>query len=110
MSETEHKTGKLKPCEMRGTIEETCKAILAENGFNDLSYYRSYQEQLEDEFYRKYYVSENCVYEVYSEDKNQDDDIFNASKNADGTINFEIKYYNGGCSFNEALGEAMKTI
>lgn len=35
-------------------------------------------------------------------------ECFNSTENEDGTIDFEVKYYNGGCSFNEAIEEALK--
>lgn len=39
-----------------------------------------------------------------------DDDIFNATQNLDGTIDFHVMYYNGGCSFNEAIEEAISNM
>ncbi len=36
------------------------------------------------------------------------DDISESRINEDGTIDFEIRYYRDGCSFNEALGDAIK--
>jgi len=34
-------------------------------------------------------------------------DIFRSSKNEDGTIDFEVKYYNGGCGFDGAIEYAI---
>lgn len=93
---------------MDGTIEETCKAILSEMGIDDHKFCDSYREKLEDEGYRKYFITDAAVYEVEAEEKDPDDDIFRATKNEDGSIDFEVKYYNGGCSFNEALDEAIR--
>lgn len=110
MSETEHKIGKLKPCEMKGTVEETCEVILSEMGIHDHEFCDSYREKLEDVGYRKYFITNSTVYEVEAKEKDPDDDIFIATKNEDGSIDFEVKYYNGGCSFSEALEEATKGI
>ena len=33
-----------------------------------------------------------------------------ADLNDDGTIDFEVKFYNGGCSLNEALDKAIDNI
>jgi len=110
MSEIEHKTGKLKPCEMRGTVEETCKAILSEMGIDDHKFCDSYRKKLEDEGYRKYFITDTAVYEVGGRDKDPYGDIYNATKNEDGSIDFEVRYYRGGWSFNEALEEAIKVI
>ena len=51
---------------------------------------------------------DGLVYTVEKEYVAGDEDIFRSSINDDGTINFEVKYYNGGCSFNEAVEEALK--
>ena len=49
-------------------------------------------------------------YEVLEKDFNDgDDDYFIAKKNND-VIEFSVRYYNGGCSFNEALSTAIKNI
>ena len=39
-----------------------------------------------------------------------DEDIFNAHDNGDGTIGYEVMYYNGGCSFNEAIEYALEDM
>ena len=38
------------------------------------------------------------------------EDIQNAHDNGDGTIDYEVMYYNGGCSFNEAIEYALDDI
>ena len=53
-------------------------------------------------------LNKNYAYVIISEDDIDDyADIFHASKNEDGTIDFLLKYYNGGCSFDEALITAI---
>ena len=37
-----------------------------------------------------------------------EDDIFEIKKNEDGSFDYILSYYNGGCSFNEALDYAFK--
>ena len=39
-----------------------------------------------------------------------DSDIFNAHDNNDGTIDYEVLYYNGGCSFDEAVEYAIDNM
>ena len=56
-------------------------------------------------------LNKNYAYVVISEDDIDDyADIFNASKNEDGTIDFLLKYCNGGCSFDEALTTAINKM
>lgn len=64
-----------------------------------------------DDIYDHYYNAveiDGMVYTVEKTDIDPDYDIFNSTKNEDGTIDFEVKYYNGGCGFNEAIDEALK--
>ena len=37
------------------------------------------------------------------------DDILRANRNDDGTVDFEIKYYNGGMGFREAIEESLSS-
>lgn len=40
----------------------------------------------------------------------EDQDISIASKNPDGTIDFTLQFYNGGCGFEEAFEEAVDKV
>lgn len=63
-----------------------------------------------DDIYDHYYKAveiDGMVYTVEKESYELNDDIFESKKNDDGTIDFEVKYYNGGCGFNEAIDEAL---
>jgi len=65
-------------------------------------------ECLLDQHHREYAVHNDKIYEVHIEEQDPDpNDIFNATHDPDGTINFVIRYYNGGCGFNEAIGYAL---
>lgn len=108
MSETEHRVGKLTPVEINGTIEETAEAILKADGVEPKEYYDTFLDQLEDVGYRQYVITDGKIYKVDMAEIDPYNDIFNATHNEDGTIDFEVKYYNGGCSFNEAIEEAIK--
>jgi len=56
-------------------------------------------------------LNNNDAYVIIHEDSIDDyQDIYNASKNEDGTIDFLLRYYNGGCSFDEALTTAIKNM
>lgn len=92
MSNTEHHTGILIPTGK--TVKE----------------YTQSDDDLYENHYRKCFEIEGMVYEIKSTEIDADSDIFKAKRNANGTIDFEIKYYNGGCDFNEALDAAIKNI
>ncbi len=101
MSETEINKGKLNPTGK--TVEQYM------NGKEIPDYCDSLEEAFVDLFYRKAYCYKGFVYEIELEGY-EDDDIFESSKNEDGSINFLLKYYNGGCGFSEALDYATNKL
>lgn len=88
MSETEHRKDTLKP---------TGKTL------------KQYAPQVDDIYDLDGAAVEidGLIYEVEETRFEPYDDIFESSKNEDGSINFEVKYYNGGCGFQEAIGYAL---
>lgn len=92
------------------TLEEQCKRIVNDltDGEIDMSYYDTFKDALFDEFYNKYYVHENDLYAVEREEYDGQDIFKGERKNKN--INFHVQYYNGGCSFSEALDKVMSDI
>jgi hypothetical protein len=111
MSETEHNVGTLTPVKIEVDAETTAQEILLSMGVKpDLKYFETYLEQLSDEGYRKYYISDGKIYKVSYKDIGESADIFEATERADGVIEFQTRFYNGGCSFDEALDYALKKV
>ena len=114
MSETVHYTGKLQLVHKipNETLEEQCKRILTEHNYFELNgYCDSWREMLCEELYERYVISCGEVYKVIEKNhKGMDNDVFNAHDNKDGTIDYEVMYYNGGCSFNEAIEIALENM
>lgn len=114
MSEMVHYTGKIAPVGKLSneTLEEQCKRILEEHKYLALSKYcDSWREMLCDKLYEKYVIAGGEVYKVIEKNhRDMDEDIFDAHDNGDGTIDYEVMYYNGGCSFNEAIGYALEDM
>lgn len=110
MSETVHYKGILKKVEKQDgeTLEEQCKRLLENKELP--SYCDSYEEYILDEYYREIVIHKGVIYRVEKEGVDPDGDFFNASIKENGEIEFEVRYYNGGCSFNEAIEEAIKKI
>lgn len=89
------------------TLEDQCKRIV---GYEISDYWESYVEYVQSE-HPMYFINNGNLYEIVEEREISDDeDIFIAIPNGDGTINFELKYYNGGCSMEEALNIAFKKM
>lgn len=110
MSSTVHYKGILKKVErLEGeSLEEQCKRLLENKELP--SYFDSYQEYLTDLFYKSMVIHNDTIYKAEKEEIDPDNDIFNATLKDNGEIEFEVRYYNGGCSFDEAIEEAFKNI
>lgn len=106
MSEIEHYVGKLIPV-LDKTAEDIC---LQEYGKEELDdYYDSWEEMLEDISYRDGYVLVgNIIYKTELKEFDDYDSIFEGEMNPDGSISVQAKFYNGSCSFTEALGNCIK--
>lgn len=92
MSETVHYKGKLTP------TGKTLQEIDPDAG------------NIYDLGYKEYVVIDGAIYKADYREIDDYDDILNASKNEDGTYDFEVKYYNGGCGFNEAIDIAIDRL
>lgn len=106
MSETVYYKGKLKKVKRLDgeSLEEQCERIFGENETAEY-YYDSYIEALTEER-ENFLVLENILFEVERKYVNTDDDIFKMKMNGHGEFEFEVKYYNGGCFFEEAIEKA----
>ncbi len=107
MSEMVHYKGKLHKIEKvnNETLEEQCKRVL---DIDELpKYYNTYEEKLLCES-EEYITYNGALYSATKENIDLDSDIFLSSEDKNGIINFEVKYYNGGCGFREAIEYALK--
>lgn len=112
MSEYEHVKGKIQKIKfLNCDFEENCRQVLLENDIVPDPDYSGdeepYQMQLDDELYKEVIIYNNNLYKVIESEDVDDYDIFEASVNKDMSINFEVCFYNVGCSFEEAIGIAI---
>lgn len=56
------------------------------------------------------YVNNSLFTVVEKEQKSDEYDIFDAVDNGDGTYDYHVMYYNGGCGFDEAVELALNKI
>jgi len=110
MSEMEAYTGTLEEVKLDPgqTIEDKMKEIVDKNGLTiDESFHDDVEEYFRETFYNEYIILDGKIFKI----KNlEDGDIYQAKKNPDNTINFTVRYYNGGCSFEEAIEKACKNL
>jgi len=55
------------------------------------------------DFYEKYVIYDDILYSVKKNRLDPEQSLFMAHRNDDGTVDFEVRYYNGGTSFDEAI-------
>ena len=118
MSETVHYKGKLRKIEVddidafkKETVENYLKTAPTPSWYNE----NDYAEFFEDNFYDTYIVNNGIVYEVLNQDNiDSDSDIFIANTNSEGTIDYDVMYYSGGCGcgcgFGKAIEEALNRM
>ena len=114
MSETVHYRGVATRIEQPNnkTLMEVAEGILKERNKQIDDYYKDAIECLCDEFYGEYfyYPATQTLYSITKEELDAYDDIIIADKKEDGTIEYELKYYNGGVGFDECLEEAFDKL
>lgn len=114
MSETVQYKGKLREIRRKDdeTLQQLAEHILIETKKTPIpDYYNGdFLECLLEEGYYDYVKINNKLYTVDKEQFDDHDDIFIASKNEDESIDFHLKFYNGGCSFSEAINEAITNM
>lgn len=106
MSETESRVGKLKKLDVdvNKFIEEFIGDVEIPN------YYDTKMEYFRDEYYEKFIIHGGVLYEVIEDTSfDAEIDIFEATEK-DGIISYTLQYYNGGCSYDEAIGYALDKL
>ena len=113
MSDYEQHIGRAIPVqsEINESLEDMAKSILKTKGITELpSYNNTYVECLADECYKEYAQVDGVLYKLEEEEVDPYDDITYAKKNPDGSINYVLRYYNGGCGFDEVFEEAINSL
>lgn len=73
------------------------------------SYYDTWEEYLICEFYDYYVVVGENVYRIISKQQiDYDESTFDLTKLQDEEYKYNVRYYNGGCCFSEAIQYAFK--
>ena len=99
MSETETRVVTLTPTGK--TVDEYM------DGKTMPDYYDNLTEWFRDECYEVAIEINGQIYEI-AESEPVSADIFQARRESDGKISYVLQYYNGSCSFNEAIIRSLK--
>lgn len=109
MSETEHRRGTIREITGYDNLADFCTGLMTLEEIDP--FYDTALEYLESGEHEKWLVVGDKVYEILeSKSYPEDDEIIEAVKNKDGTINYEVRWYNGGASFSEVLGQAFNKL
>ncbi len=109
MSETEHHKGRVTEVKSLDgeDIEAIAKRVLDDKGITKDEYYDDYVDCLIDECRDAYIAVNGKLYTCETTEIDPSDDIYNATTNPDGSINFEVKFYNGCAGLGESVGRAI---
>lgn len=112
MSETEYHKGKLVPIQQFDTLEATAKFHLEVLGFTekDIGDYTSSWLDFALHNTDVAHVYNGELYRIDDTQRDPSEGFSSATLNADGTIGYEMQYYNGGSSFNEVLDSALEDM
>ena len=120
MSEIKHYVGKLKEVfpDPKEAFEEMCHRILLEEnvvGTDEIVedyYYSEWSNVLQENLYDKYIVTVDKNYEKHlfmiseKREVHEGCDVYNMHKNINGEYEYEVIYYDGGTSFDDAINFA----
>jgi len=113
MSETVHYKGSIEEIKPRTSVSlnDIAAEILNNRGLEKASYYDDYIECLCEELREEYYYHKETdrLFKINKEYHDLDEEIIKATE-IEGGYEFDLKYYNGGASFNECLTEAIRRI
>ena len=110
MSETKHVKGILNPVNTEIDQNELAKSIISESYPELLDYSSdtySYLEVLNDE-QSHYLVLNDTIYKDSYKELDPDDDIYKAEVKPDGSIEYEVKWHNGGACKMEVIDKAVE--
>ena len=109
MSSYEYHTGTLTEIKPNDsiTLEELASSIVIELDGEDFEHsYESNLAYLLDN-YDDYALLNGKLYEIDDTEISEDS---SATINADGTITYNVSFYNGGCGLHEAIEDTLKTL
>lgn len=94
------------------SMNDICKHIMNEcaPGMEIPAHCDDYEDYFREFMHDKYAIVDGVLYKVHSLSGGEDQTLFQASRNVDGSISFALRFYNGGVGFDEALGRALKNL
>ena len=112
MSQTVYYTGTLTEVIPKDgmLLENLMLDLLTDEDKLNLSNGYTIKELFEDRYYEEYVILEDRLYKVKNLHDAEEESVFLITKNNDGSLNFALRYYNGGAGFTECMEEAFDKI
>lgn len=107
LEEIERKENESLPDVMKRLIE---KDLIVNADVIDKHYNNDIEIYFRENYSDQYIIKNDRIYKINIDSRSTYDDIFEASYNSDGTIQFVVQFYNGGCGLGEALEEALNKL
>jgi hypothetical protein len=97
------------------TIQEMAQQLFKDEGHEMSGYDKEYLYRVDwvrtlCSYSENYLTFNYKLYQIKKVGLDPNDDIIRASLNEDGSIDFEVKFYNGGASIQEAIESALKKL
>ncbi len=110
MSEDVHYQGIIREVKTKD-VESYAKRRLREFGIKKDAFYGSNLECLLDECYEEFVEVYGDLYRIESKENIPAyEGFYEAEKAGENRIKYNVKYYNGGCGFQEALESAIDNM
>lgn len=112
MSDYKYYTGTLTDISDGKDPEEVAKTLLKSlEGLEKYpSYYNCWVDALCNIKYKDYVFVYNTLFSVNYDEEDINEDIFISTDKGYGNYEFMVKYHDGGCCFQEAMGEALDNV
>jgi len=106
MSQDRHQKGKITRVTLKEgqTDEDFAREFL--KGKKD-PFFDDFLEELMEEHYKEFILIHDELYHLVEEDTTS---TLHAKLNDDGSIDFDVKYYDGGASLEEAIEAALRNL
>ena len=91
------------------TLEQIATSIVNDRGFEVPDYYDTNLQYLTEEISKEFIIINEKFYKIEKEDVMWEENV-KAEINEDGSINFDVKFHNGGKSIEDAIEKAINNL
>lgn len=93
------------------SLEELAKDIITSSlGSEYKLWHDTYLEELKYEYEDNYYVGQDTIYRILAKKLHDPTDYRAEATRRSDIIDYDLAYYNGGCSFYEAMDDALAKL